>query len=57
MTALLRVGGLVALALTLAPCLLLVAGTIDGGTNRTLMTAGTALWFVVQLVDMRRERR
>ena len=57
MSAVIRAAQLVALALTVVPCGLLVAGSIEAATNRALMTAGTALWFAVQLVDLKRNGR
>jgi hypothetical protein len=41
-----KIGSAVALGLTVIPALLVMSGIITIEANRSLMTAGAALWFV-----------
>jgi len=45
MKILLKTGALIGLGLTLIPALLVWCGVINFAMNKTLMVAGTAIWF------------
>jgi hypothetical protein len=49
-----KIGSVIALGLTLVPALLVMNGTITLEANRSLMTAGAALWFVATPFWMRK---
>jgi hypothetical protein len=56
MILLVRLAAAVALGLTLIPAVLVALGRLDLETNKSLMLAGTVLWFTAVVVSSKLKR-